>query len=165
MVRNLLSVLVVILLASSCKQEKVSQNEVESQDSIATDSLEIVKLADSLKNAGYSVFTYEEDGERYLMQEYYMVQLLTGSNDSLPKEEIARLQAEHLKHLSRMYKEGHASLIGPMNNGGEWRGIVVFNTPTLEMADSLANLDPFVKSGVLKVKTTGWWTAKEGKLR
>lgn len=120
---------------------------------------------DSLQKAGFSVFTYEEGDETYLMQEYFMVQLLSGSNDSLPKEETDRLQKEHLQHLSRMYKEGYASLIGPMNKGGEWRGIVIYNTPTLKMADSLANLDPFVKSGVLKVKTTGWWTKKGGQLR
>ena len=164
MVRNLLLIILVIVLASSCKQD-VEQQKEESPDATTTDSLDLIKRADSLKKAGYSVFTYEEDGEQYLMQEYYMVQLLTGENDSLPKEEITRLQTEHLKHLSRMYEEGYASLIGPMNNGGEWRGIVVFNTPTLKMADSLAKLDPYVKSGVMKVKTTGWWTAKNGKLR
>ena len=64
-----------------------------------------------------------------------------------------------------MYDEGYASLIGPMNNGGNWRGIVVFNTPNLKMADSLANLDPYVKSGALKVEITGWWTSRDGKLR
>ncbi|OXS18953.1 hypothetical protein CGU36_27835, partial [Pseudomonas fluorescens] len=68
-------------------------------------------------------------------------------------------------YLSKMYDLGHASLIGPMNNGKEWRGIVVYNTPSFKIADSLANQDPLVKSGALKVKTTGWWTEKGGKLK
>lgn len=118
-----------------------------------------------LKQQGYQVFTYKEGDEEFLMQQYFMVQLLSGPNDSIPDEQLEDLQSQHLQYLSDMYALGHASLIGPMNEGGDWRGIVIYNTPTLQQADSLARQDPYVKSGALKVKTTGWWTQKGGSLR
>lgn len=118
-----------------------------------------------LKQQGYQVFTYKEGDEEFLMQQYFMVQLLSGPNDSIPEEQLEDLQSQHLQYLSDMYALGHASLIGPMNEGGDWRGIVIYNTPTLQQADSLARQDPYVKSGALKVKTTGWWTQKGGSLR
>jgi len=63
-----------------------------------------------------------------------------------------------------MVREGYASLIGPFGDDGEIRGIVVYNTPTQKEADSLANLDPMVKAGRLKVEVHPWWTEKGGKL-
>lgn len=40
-----------------------------------------------------------------------------------------------------------------------------YNTPTLEMADSLANLDPMVKAGRLVIEVHPWWAAKGYPLR
>jgi uncharacterized protein YciI len=121
--------------------------------------------ADSLSKIGYETFIYEEGDKNFLMQEYYMVRLLSGTFKATDSATLAELQKKHLAHLSRMYEAGHASLIGPMAEGGKWRGIVVYNTPNKEMADSLARLDPMVKAGILKVETTGWWTQKGGQLR
>ena len=149
-------IIILLLLVISCGKQTESINE-------STDDIQ--SKAEKLKEQGYNVFTYKEGEQEYLMQEYYMVRLLSGPNDSIPKEQLEKLQAQHMQHLSRMYTEGYASLIGPMNEGGDWRGIVVFNTPTLQMADSLANLDPYVKSGALKVETTGWYTEKGGTLK
>jgi len=55
-------------------------------------------------------------------------------------------------------------LIGPFGDDGEIRGIVVCNTPTQKEADSLANLDPMVKAGRLKVEVHPWRSEKGGKL-
>jgi uncharacterized protein YciI len=159
---KLFSLILLTFLFVSCNNEI---NKTSNDDTVITEKIDITAQADSLKQLGYNVFVYSENDTEFLMQEYYMVQLLSGDNDSIPKVERDRLQKEHLKHLSRMYDEGYASLIGPMNNGNEWRGIVVYNTKNITTADSLARLDPFVKSGALKVKTTGWWTQKGGKLR
>ena len=52
-----------------------------------------------------------------------------------------------------------------MGDDGEVRGIVVFNTPTLEMADSLARLDPMVETGRLEVEVRPWWVSKGAKLK
>jgi uncharacterized protein YciI len=149
-------------LLIACAEKNEPEDNNKKPEEIQAD---ISARADSLKAAGYNVFTYKEGETEFLMQEYYMVRLLSGPNDTIPKTELEKLQTLHMEYLGRMYEEGYASLIGPMSDGGNWRGIVVFNTPTLRMADSLANLDPYVKSGALKVETTGWYTQKEGTLR
>jgi len=41
----------------------------------------------------------------------------------------------------------------------------VYNVPTLKMADSLANLDPMMKSGRLIVEIKPWWAGKGYPLR
>ena len=47
----------------------------------------------------------------------------------------------------------------------EIRGITIYNTPTLQIADSLANSDPMVKAGRLVIEMHPWWAAKGFPLR
>lgn len=119
----------------------------------------------ALKEKGYQTFLYEEEGEKHLMQQYYIVFLKKGQNRSQDSTEAAELQRQHLAHLSRMAKEGHLSLAGPFGDDGEIRGIAIYNTPSLQMADSLARMDPMVKAGRLKVEVHSWWAAKGGELQ
>ena len=121
--------------------------------------------AEQLRSEGYETFIMEEEDTSYLMQQYFMVFLKSGPNRSQDSLTAAQLQEKHMDHLGRMATEGYASLIGPFGDDGEIRGIVVFNTPTLEMADSLANLDPMVQAGRLEVEVHPWWTAKGGSLK
>ena len=122
------------------------------------------QTADQLKKEGYETFLMKEEDTTYLMQKYFMVFLKKGPNRSQDSTAAASLQEQHLAHLNRMATEGYASLIGPFGDDGDIRGIVVFNTPTQEMADSLARLDPMVEAGRLEVEVHPWWVSKGGKL-
>lgn len=126
--------------------------------------MNIDQLAEDLQSKGYKTFTYEEGDTTYLMQQYFLVLLKAGPNRNQDSTETANLQKQHLAHLERMGREGYASLIGPLENHAEIMGIAVYNTPSIQQADSLANLDPMVKAGRLKVEVYPWWTAKGGKL-
>ena len=64
-----------------------------------------------------------------------------------------------------MYELGHADISGPFGDDGEIRGITIYNTPTLAMADSLANSDPMVQTGRLVIEMHPWWAAKGFSLR
>lgn len=151
-----------IVLACNQKAENESSNSIESVGQEENESLE--EQAKKLEEDGYKTFLYKEGDSTYLMQKYYMVFLKSGENRSQDSTESANLQTQHLAHLERMSLEGYASLIGPFEDDGDVRGIVVYNTRTLKEADSLANLDPMVKAGRLKVETHPWWTEKGGKL-
>lgn len=154
-------------MLTSCNQSKDTRGipgpeEVRAK---APDSLvNIEEQERELKEQGYQTFFYEEDGEKHLMQQYFIVFLKKGPNRSQDSTEAALLQQQHMAHLNRMAKEGYMSLAGPFGDDGEIRGIAVYNTPTLEMADSLAKADPMVKAGRLKVEIHPWWAAKGGKL-
>lgn len=127
----------------------------------------IAEIKEELTAKGYQTFDFvdEETKDTILMQQYFMAFLKNGPNRSQSKEETDSLQLLHLGHLSRMYKEGYADISGPFGDEGEVRGITIYNTPTLEMADSLANLDPMVIAGRLIIEIRPWWAAKGFPLR
>ncbi|WP_324719662.1 YciI family protein [Salinimicrobium sp. HB62] len=155
-------------LASACNQSRdirgiPGPEEVEARmpDTIPN----IGQEAEDLKNKGYQTFVYEDGGEQYLMQQYYIVFLKRGENRDQDSTVAAQLQQQHMAHLSRMASEGYMSLAGPFGDDGVIRGIAVYNTPTLEMADSLARLDPAVQAGRLEVEIHPWWAAKGTELK
>ena len=123
-------------------------------------------IAASLKDKGYQIWLEETEDTIYILQQYYLVLLKDGPHRDQDSTTTARLQEGHMAHLNRMHEEGYADLIGPMGTNEEnARGIVVYNVPTAQVADSLARLDPMVQAGRLKVVTLPWWTAKYGTLR
>lgn len=164
---KILSVLFTILIAGCNGTTGKVENKQKVEEDILTsvDTDDLTSLEERLKKDGYRVFSYKAGDTTYLMQQYYMVFLTKGPERSGDSTEVAKLQEEHLDHLNRMYEEGYTSLTGPMGDDGDLRGIVVFNTPSLKEADSLARLDPMVKAGHLKVEVHPWWVAKGGKLK
>lgn len=125
---------------------------------------DIDQQEEELREQGYRTFRYEEGDDTYLMQQYYVVLLKEGENRDQDSAEVAELQKQHMAHLNRMANEGYASLAGPMDEEGELRGMVIYNTPTRQEADSLARLDPMVQAGRLEIELHPWWTAKGGEL-
>jgi len=132
-----------------------------------TDSITTTEIKKDLLSKGFQIFDYVDDKTKdtILMQQYYMAFLKSGPSKSQNKQELDSLQKLHLSHLSRMYEMGYADISGPFGDNGEIRGITIYNVPTFEMADSLANLDPMVKAGRLEIEIHPWWAAKGYPLR
>lgn len=125
------------------------------------------QIKQQLLDKGYELFDYVDarTADTVLMQQYFIAFLKRGPNRSQNKAEADSLQALHLQHLGRMYELGFADISGPFGDDGEIRGITIYNTPTFEMADSLAHLDPMVKAGRLVIEIHPWWAAKGFPLR
>jgi len=159
--------LITILILTSCKEEsKVTD--------VISDSLEGVEkkksakqLKEELTSKGFEIFDYvdEETKDTVLMQQYFIAFLKRGANRSQNKEEADSLQALHQAHLGSMYEQGFADISGPFGDDGDIRGITIYNVPTQEIADSLANSDPMVKAGRLQIEIHPWWAAKGFPLR
>ncbi len=145
--------------------DKAAESKHEGENATENVAIDFAILEEDLKNKGYNIFRYKEGDTTYLMQQYYIVFLKTGPKRDQDSTLTAVLQEKHLMHLDRLYKEGYTSLTGPMGEDGEIRGIIVFNTPTQKMADSLAKLDPMVKAGRLVVESKPWWVAKGSSLK
>lgn len=105
-------------------------------------------------------FEFERDGQKIIMQQYFIVFLKSGPNRSQNMEEATALQKQHLAYLGGLYKKGIINLNGPTNGEGDIRGFSVYNVATKEEAEELANNDPMVKSGRLVVEVLPWWLAK-----
>ncbi len=162
--KKVILVLGVVGLLIACNEKKEEKTIETSEVVEKMDKPSLEEKAELLKQEGYQVFSYQEGDSTYLMQQYYMVFLKNGENRTQDSTETAKLQQQHLAHLERMAVEGYASLIGPFGDEGDIRGIAVYNTKTQKEADSLANLDPMVKAGRLKIVVHPWWTEKGGKL-
>lgn len=162
--KKTIALLGLFLTIISCEQPVEKIRGIPSESRVKAEKIKLEERSEQLKEKGHQTFIYKEGDSTFLMQQYYMVFLKLGENRSQDSTEAAELQKQHLAHLSRMAREGYASLIGPFGDDGEIRGIVVYNTPTQKEADSLAKLDPMVKAGRLKVEVHPWWTQKGGKL-
>lgn len=166
--KRVLFILAFGLMISCGDSDKRKSAETSDLSEIKKDSVEspdVATIEEDLKKKGYQTFSYKAGDTTYLMQQYYMVFLKSGATRSQDSTEAAELQKKHMEHLTWLYEEGYTSLTGPMGDDGDLRGIVVFNTATQKEADSLANLDPMVKAGRLKVEVHPWWVAKGGKLK
>jgi len=158
--------LLTIVLLVSCK-EKPHNDFHAHTNSHEEDAPSISKIKNQLIEDGYKFFEIiePETQDTLIMQQYFMAFLKLGENRMQSKSEADSLQKLHLEHLGRMYNEGFADISGPFGDEGETRGITIYNVPTLQIADSLANLDPMVQAGRLAVEIRPWWAAKGFKLR
>ncbi|MCJ7466673.1 MAG: hypothetical protein MUO53_08270 [Maribacter sp.] len=164
--KKLIFCMVVVGLSSCQPKAENPENQAETAGRpTARKTMEQIKK--ELNERGFETFDYvsEKTKDTVLMQKYFIAFLKSGPNRSQSQEEADSLQSLHLEHLGRMYHEGFADISGPFDDDGEIRGITIYNTPTLEMADSLAKLDPMVKSGRLVIEIHPWWAAKGFPLR
>lgn len=159
-----------LLSLFSCKQQPKEESTLQSKNTKeVTEEIKpsVKSIKEKLQENGFKIFDYidEETGDTVIMQQYFIAFLKKGPNRSQSKEEADSLQKLHLGHLGKMYKEGYADISGPFGDDGDIRGITIYNTPTQKMADSLANMDPMVKSGRLMIEIHPWWAAKGFPLR
>ena len=155
--------LLTIFLFASCKQVEKQKTNVR----IEEPKKSMAALKEELTDKGFEIFDYVdvETKDTVLMQQYFIAFLKRGPERSQNKAATDSLQALHMAHLGRMYEEGYADISGPFGDDGDIRGITIYNVPTLEMADSLANMDPAVKAGRLVIEVHPWWVAKGFPLR
>ncbi|NCO62337.1 MAG: hypothetical protein GW839_02040 [Flavobacteriales bacterium] len=161
--RKLLLGLLVLMQIISCKKDIDKLSISENKDIQKTSK----QLKEELTKRGFQTFDYidETTKDTILMQQYFIAFLKSGSMRSQTKQEADSLQSLHLAHLSKMYELGYADISGPFGDNGEIRGITIYNVPTFNIADSLANSDPMVKAGRLIIEIHPWWAAKGFPLR
>jgi len=161
--KRLFLFVLVLLQMFSCKKQL--------QKPIISETKEVKKsskeIKEELSQKGFQTFDYVDESTKdtILMQQYFIAFLKSGPIRSQTKAEADSLQTLHLAHLSKMYELGYADISGPFGDNGDIRGITIYNVPTLQMADSLANSDPMVKAGRLIIETHPWWAGKGFPLR
>jgi uncharacterized protein len=70
---------------------------------------------------------------------------------------VIEIQKGHMANINRLAEEGKLVLAGPFLDGGEYRGIFVFNVETLEEAQALTDTDPAIQSGRLIMELHPWY--------
>lgn len=93
------------------------------------------------------------------MKMYVLCILKTGPKDADFKgKERDEIFAGHFANIGRLADEGKLAVAGPFEkNDKAWRGLYIFNVPTIEEAEKLVVLDPAVKAGVFVPDLTLWY--------
>jgi uncharacterized protein YciI len=75
---------------------------------------------------------------------------------------IAELQKQHIAHLTRMGQEGKMLVAGPFDEQDDpaVRGVCIYRVASVAEARRLAEQDPMVRAGRLRVEAMRWWFEK-----
>jgi uncharacterized protein YciI len=132
-----------VIVVLACKTEmKVDTTEEDGQPPVITyDSTLAAKLG----------------ADDYGMKKYVMAFLKAGPNQYQESAAAAQLQRAHLDNIFRLADEGKLSLAEPFLDGGELRGVYVFNVSTIEEAKALTETDPAIKAGRLVMELHPWY--------
>jgi len=91
------------------------------------------------------------------MRQYVMCFLKTGPLKVDDVAKRAELMKGHFGMINRLADEGKLIVAGPFSNGGEFRGIYLFDVKTIEEAQKLTETDPSIKEGYFKVEFIKWY--------
>jgi uncharacterized protein YciI len=72
-------------------------------------------------------------------------------------DEVLETQRGHLENIQRLVDAGKLVLAGPFGDGGDLRGIFIYDVATRVEAEELVASDPAVASGRLTVELHPWW--------
>jgi uncharacterized protein YciI len=81
---------------------------------------------------------------------------------NLSKDEHAALMQQHLGHFRKMAAEGKLAVAGPFADQDDKtaEGLCLYRVGSVSEARALAESDPAVKSGQLRVEVMTWFTEK-----
>jgi uncharacterized protein YciI len=96
--------------------------------------------------------------DQHGMKNYILVILKTGDKEITDTKERGEIFAGHMKNIQKMADEGKLVVAGPFEpNSNNYRGLYIFNVPTVEEAKALTESDPAVKSGLMKAEFYPWY--------
>jgi len=105
-------------------------------------------------------FSYTEGDTTYTMKRYVFMLLNKGTTRSQDSTEAAKIQQQHLAHLNKLSEQGKLIVAGPFEQGGDHRGLLIFDVETVDEALQLEGDDPAIKAGRLSMEAFYWWGAK-----
>lgn len=100
---------------------------------------------------------------RFEMESFQLVLLRRGpawTPEVTPATEA--LQKRHLAHLETMHAAGKMVIAGPLGDQPDptLRGVCLYRVGSVDEARALAEQDPAVQAGRLKVEAMTWWVGK-----
>jgi uncharacterized protein YciI len=100
---------------------------------------------------------------KFEMESFQLVLLLRPADwKPIPDAEAEAIQAQHLAHLEKMGRSGKMVVAGPFGaqRDPSFRGACLYRVATPEEARALAEEDPAVKAGRLRVEVITWYVGK-----
>lgn len=101
--------------------------------------------------------------EKWEFEQFQLVLLVRAPTwKKLPDAEAEKLQAAHIGHLTKMGEAGKAVVCGPFGDQKDisLRGACIYRVGSAEEARKLAEEDPTVKAGQLRIEAVTWYVGK-----
>jgi uncharacterized protein YciI len=110
-------------------------------------------------NSGYNKALADSLGaDERGMKMYVLVILKTGPKPDVSQPVRDSLIKGHFGFMERMSAKGLLVMAGPLEkNDRQYRGIYIFNVPTVEQARAMAKEDPSIQSGYFDVELFGFY--------
>lgn len=112
----------------------------------------------------FFAFRFQETKEGE-MKQYFFVMYTKGANRTHDSTTAKKIMAGHMDNINQMHKDGKLCIAGPFGDDGDWRGILIIDTKTIEEAKTLVERDPAVIAGRLTYKIHPWWGGVGSKLK
>lgn len=93
----------------------------------------------------------------YGMRPYVLVILKTGPAEITDDARRNELFAGHFSNMARLAEEGKLSVAGPFIEGGDMRGLYIFNVAGIDAAEELVMTDPAVAAGIFEAELTKFY--------
>jgi uncharacterized protein YciI len=96
-------------------------------------------------------------------ESYQVVILRAGDNAAqISREQVMEIQKQHLAHLHQMGEAGKMVIAGPFGDQQDrsFRGMCIYRVGSIDEARKLAEDDPAVKAGRLRVEVMTWYVEK-----
>ncbi len=91
------------------------------------------------------------------MKMYVMCFLKTGPLKVDDAKKRNDLMAGHFAMINRLAAEGKLIVAGPFSEGGDFRGVYLFDVKTIEEAQKFTETDPSIKEGYFRVEFLKWY--------
>jgi uncharacterized protein YciI len=101
--------------------------------------------------------------QKFEFETFQLVLLLRPADrKELPDAEAEAIQKQHLAHLTKMGESGKMMVAGPFGDQRDpsLRGACLYRVGSVEEARALAEADPAVKAGRLRVEVVTWYVGK-----
>lgn len=118
----------------------------------------VIEKDDVVSEMSYdSALAHKLGADDYGMKKFVMAFLKAGPNQELDSVQRAELQRAHLDNIFRLADEGKLALAGPFLDGGDLKGVYIFNVETIEEAKALTETDPAVQAGRFTMELHPWY--------
>ncbi|GJL95540.1 MAG: hypothetical protein DHS20C05_19450 [Hyphococcus sp.] len=134
---------VMILATMACTQDVSSAEATQSSNA---------------PNTFDAALAEEVGADDYGMRSYVLVILKTGPKDAeiTDKEQRGEIFAGHFSNMGKLAEAGKLVLAGPLD-GGDKRGLYIFNTASIEEATQIVMTDPAVAAGIFTPEMTKYY--------
>ncbi len=105
-------------------------------------------------------FSYQEGDQTFNMKSYVLCLLKEGPERNQDSTEYAELMKGHLAHFNHLAEMGKIAMVGPIDEGSDLKGIIIFDVATIEEARKLEEQDPMIQANRLTMELHTWWAEK-----